>query len=337
MRIPAADLKKITYLNVEAVGDRIINLVPLWDGAGWHLWMPQPDGSLLTMRPSDSSHSDYVAKEPARHDDIHLPFVEFMWKHASWEDVAVRVRALSEDVHNLAASMAKIDHAFECRKTIGHGVGKFVATEVEYVFGVCRSLFDLLQEIVAAVWERIQLVDPELHRKKRKLPSSFAKVAMQGDRVMTSDEVAAKYHLPAPIASFYASHADFFGMLRRYRNDVVHGLAGQQLIFDTERGFGIPSWNNPFSAMIEWRQEDRYNDRVLSLRPVLGHVICNTIYACNGFTDVVSRVITFPADLAPGYRYFMRSFHNAALLAVQEVHRRQASPWWAGPSDEATR
>ena len=194
MRVPTQELKKIGYLNAEVVGDRVVNVVPLWDGSGWHIWIPQPDGSLLKMRPSESSHSDYVAKEPARDDDLHLSFIEFMWKHASWEDVAVRVRALSEDVHNLAASMAKIDHAFECRKAIGHGVGKFVATEVEYVFGVCRSLFDLLQEIVAAVWERIELVDPELQRSKRRLPLSFARLSLHGDRLMTVDEITAKFY-----------------------------------------------------------------------------------------------------------------------------------------------
>ncbi len=331
MRISTAELKKVPYLDIKSVGNRTINIVPLWDGNEWHVWIPQADGTLLKMRPRDSTHSDYVAAQPARDDDLHLPFLEFMWKHASWPDVAVRVRALSEDVHNLAASMAKIDHAFACRKTIGPGVTKFVATEVEYVFGVCRSLFDLLQEIIAAVWERIELLDPELQRSKRKLPSSFAKMALRGEHPIESDEISAKYQLPPAIASFFTVHVNFFKALRRYRNDVVHGLAGQQLIFDTPRGFGLPAWGNPFDEMIEWKDEDRYNERVVSLRPVLGHVICNTIYACNGFTDVISKNIAFPPDVAPGYGYFMRSYHNAALLAVQDVHRRKANPWWTLP------
>lgn len=329
MRIPTAELKKVIYLDVDAVGDRIVNLVPLWDGDEWHIWIPQPNGTLFKMRPRETSHSDYVAARPACDDDLHLPFLEFMWKRASWPDVAVRVRALSEDIHNLAASMAKIDHAFACRVAIGPGVTKFVATEVEYVFGVCRSLFDLLQEIIAAVWERVRMLDPALQKRKRKLPSRFSKIALQGERPLDSHEISDKHHLPSEIAAFFSTQAPFFATLRAYRNNVVHGLAGQQLIFDTERGFGLPSRGTPFDAMVNWTEEDHINERVVSLRPVLGHVACNTIYACNNFTDVISRHIVFPPDIAPGYRYFARSYHNGALLAVQEVHRRTAKPWWA--------
>jgi hypothetical protein len=38
-------------------------------------------------------------------------------------------------------------------------------------------------------------------------------------------------------------------------------------------------------------------------------------------------MVIFPAEIAPGYRIFIRGPHNAAVAEVLNVHKG-ASPWW---------
>ncbi len=281
----------------------------------------------------DAAHSDYVAREPARESDLNFPFLEFMWKHASWPDIVPRINGLAEDVHNLAASLAKIDHFFKYREQVGHGVTRFVETEVEYMFTVCRSLFDLLQEIVAAVWQRVRLLDDETQAKKRELPKSFRKMVIYDTKLMDVEEIGAKFHIPAALAGFYAHFAPFFEKLRSYRDGVVHGLAGQTSLYSTEKGFGVDRRRGPLHSFFAWEEADLFNENVASLRPVLASLVFDTIYACNAFADVVKTNIVFPKDLAPGYKFFTRSYHNEALLAAQLVYRREAGPWWTATKD----
>jgi len=87
--------------------------------------------------------------------------------------------------------------------------------------------------------------------------------------------------------------------------------------------------------MASGRAEDFHNENVASLRPVLASAVCETIYACNAFGAAVSANIAFPADLAPGYRFFTRSYHNEAILHAQRVYRRDASPWWSDTVPES--
>jgi hypothetical protein len=80
----------------------------------------------------------------------------------------------------LAASLAKVDHFAGCSGSEGRDSAMFVSTEIEYLLGRSRSLFDNLQRVVNYVWSRIQLLDAEAQRiKKKQLPpeSFYGRVA----------------------------------------------------------------------------------------------------------------------------------------------------------------
>ena len=46
MKLAKEALSEIPYLDVEVIGDRIIDLAPLWDDGKWQHWIPGPDGRL---------------------------------------------------------------------------------------------------------------------------------------------------------------------------------------------------------------------------------------------------------------------------------------------------
>jgi hypothetical protein len=158
-QIDPGELWKVPYLRADALGDRQAALTSLWDGADWHAWVPGPKGTLFHMEPNELAEGSYVAKDAARADDLHFPFADFMWKRASWPEVGHWYRAIVEDLHQIAASIAKVDFFWKTRdQAPGGALGarRFVSSELEYLLTVCRSVLDELQEIVRAIWERVR-------------------------------------------------------------------------------------------------------------------------------------------------------------------------------------
>lgn len=76
-------------------------------------------------------------------------------------------RGISEDINNLCVSVEKIDLFHDIWLKDAERINwRFVTTEIEYIFKVCRSIFDLLQEVVYRIWERFQYADQTLQKKK---------------------------------------------------------------------------------------------------------------------------------------------------------------------------
>jgi hypothetical protein len=58
-----SELKKLRHLNFEALNGRLINMMPLWEDDTWHLWIQNPDGTLMELHPIDAAHSAYWGKD----------------------------------------------------------------------------------------------------------------------------------------------------------------------------------------------------------------------------------------------------------------------------------
>jgi hypothetical protein len=107
----------------------------------------------------------YFGTSGERPTDLSLHFI--MAQKLSVFPITRQLFGLQADVYNLAASLAKIQLFHRTRKEIGQGVPRMVATEVEYLYNVCRSIFNLWQEVLFTFWEGVQLKDTSI--KKRKL------------------------------------------------------------------------------------------------------------------------------------------------------------------------
>jgi hypothetical protein len=219
------------------VGDRTVNLMPLWDGSQWSLWIPTGTG-LFEMHPVDTSVIDYVAKTAARPTDLWIPFVDLMWQRASWPEICHHISAIRDDFHNMATSVAKIRHFFATRARIPRdALSYFVATELEYILTLCRSVFDLLHEAISIIWnERVLLLDEkaEQKRKRHQLTPKLSKLVLR-----TQIEIESDYGLPPILAEQYAKLASFFLGLRSTRDNIVHHGHSSPTIFVTQKGFCI--------------------------------------------------------------------------------------------------
>lgn len=249
--ISRSALAIVPYLDLSRLGDRVVNLMLLWDGTEWHAWFPVHD-NLQHMKPADVVLlSDYVARTAADENDVWIPFVEFMWQRASWPETRPAVSGISADFHNFATSAAKLEFYFKAHEGIGGGISHFVATEMEYLFTTSRSVLDLLHEAVSSIWRtRIKLIDPDAEKHKRQLPKRLSRLLLRDDEsVRSAEEICEKYRLPASLASAYVNMAPFFQKVRGFRDGVVHGGKNPSTIFVTERGFCIGNDSPEF----QWR------------------------------------------------------------------------------------
>lgn len=329
------DLTKLKYLDASSLHGRGVPVLPfLNDEREWEYWHPTP-GGLVKLK-ATPVHGDYLAKTPESETDLYLKFLDFAFKRLDWNIVGRLVKAIGDDFHNLATSLAKIDFFFDAWRTSYRASGDppevslFVATEIEYVFAVCRSVCDLLQEMISELRDTIDFCDKSL--KKRRLPRSFGDMVLRYDqtakseRPYTPEELVVKKSIPVEWATVYCEVATFFQVLRRHRDRFVHGGTTFKELFVTDRGFAVHKDTKPFCEFGVWREDDLLPNNLASLRPALGFLVLKTIEICERFAVMLEHTIKWPPDLAPGYRLFIRGFHNAALLRAGQSISGEA--WW---------
>ncbi len=334
MDVQAAAFSKVPYLRSCDLGGRIVQLMPLWEDGRWTMWIPGPHGDFIEMHPKELCSGHYLAKLPAVETDLHLPFMEFMWQRTSWRETLSSVSAIADDINNLATALAKIDVFWQNRVVLGSGIGlgEFVRTDVEYVLVVARSVLDHLHEVVRFLWGTVRLHDPEAQRRKKRceLPQKLSKTVLPGGELCKADEMSARYGLLPSLSEFYARLAPFVRDVRLMRDAVVHKGQSGRSIYVLENGFGISRDDRLYNSISHiWTEAHKFNEALVSLRPLLAHVVLNVLYACNAAMEAGARHVEFPTELAPGYHVFLRAEHGAALIRVQAV-LRGGSPWWEG-------
>ena len=233
--------------------------------------------------------------------------------------------------------MAKLNHFFAARRDIGEGLSLFVQTEVEYIFVVARSVYDLLQEVISHLWSgRVLLRDPgaEARRKQHKLPKAFSDMVLKKGKLKSVDDMTDSYGLSSSMAGAYSQAAKIFVSIRDFRERIVHGGSEAPFVFVTEKGFCVSSEKSGFGSFDIWSDEHRFNDHLVSLLPLVAHVVFSSVEVCDKMILAFAQQVEFPPELVPGYRVFVRSHHNRALRQVLDV-LQGGSPWWHDDSAAA--
>ena len=330
MTLTLVRLQDIPYLDLSKLEGRQVVLMPFWDGSSWHAWAPV-QGGYLDMRPVDAAKSDYVADRPARQDDLFVPFIDLMWQRASWPDVVPRISAVIDDFHHLFASVAKLEffrrHSGDL-SLFDHEA--FAQTELEYMVTVARSIFDLVHEVVRILWgQYTRLLDPNDERRRSacQLPERFARMVLHDKTPVSQDALVETYALPPALCEAYLRQLPFFVQLRALRDRTVHGFGAVPRISFTERGFAIDVDHHVFQGLISWTDEHRFNDRLVSLLPVIAQLVVGTVNACSDLMRAFSAQIALPPELAPGKRIFVRCPHSFVVGPLLAAVRGEIA-WW---------
>lgn len=298
------------------LNNRIVPLCPVLDSEGkFHVWIER-GSDLLEMKIIKPIESDYFGQKADTEQDIYFDFLNFMYQRCTREDVFPMLEAITNDMHNLAACFQKIELFHKLKYERDIEVNRFIVTEIEYIFSVCRSLFDLFQFIAKKYWDGIVLIDSTI--KKRSLKDSFAEMALKGEAIRTADELQRRFGLPLPWANFYIQEADFFKKIRKYRNNVHHRGLTPKIIFHTSKGFAIHADYEPFTYFNVWKKETFMPNDLAPIKPIIAFVVKETFGAMNRYINMLARIIKFPEEIAPGYFLFMRGYHIHKLAELED-------------------
>jgi hypothetical protein len=334
---PAEIAAKMPHIDAAALQGRTMLLMPVWDGVAWSMWVDAPPGQLMKVQIVEPIRSNYLATVPADKYDLQIPFVDFMWQRASFPEVAKQILGICHDFHQLATTAAKLEHFHETRESIdGNLLTSFVQSEVEQLIIVARSVFDLLQEILAHFWnDKIRLPDPvaEALRRRQKMPPTFAKIALKGDSPRTAAEIVQRYGFPALVSAMYEKHTPFFLSLRKSRDNIIHGGSSVDHVYATEKGFCVDPRSKYYGGFA-WKSEHYYNENIVSLRPWIANTILRTIEACSEIMSSFAIEIPFPPPIAPAHQIYIRDPANKALVRLLQVDHGNLI-WWGREQDEA--
>jgi hypothetical protein len=322
------EFEKVSYLEVPPGDTRTVPLDSCYLGGDeWESWIPDGNGALIPIKIVKPIEGQYFAKEPVEEDDGHLLFLNVIVKHCYYPDVARFTKYLLDDIFNLSASVAKLDLMFEAWRADPNAVDRrFVGTELEYIFGTSRAMFDLLHKVVVGFLRRFRYVDEDRDPVQQLPRNSFAKVALDGDDLRTADQIAAKWNLPETFAAFYSEQAEFFRWVRDFRVAVTHHGKNASPIFMTERGFAVSTRDYPFDALEIWCDTNLHQPNSLgSVRSLVGYLISGTLVALETFAHVLTKV-QLPPDVAPGYRVWVRGPNLNLLKEVQAWIEEK--PWY---------
>jgi hypothetical protein len=299
-------LSNIPYLDIQNIQGRFISTLMFHDADAWRMWISAGD-QLIEIKAWPAESFYFSAKAESPH-DLYFHFLDFIAQRASYPEIQKPILGLQDDIFNLAAALSKIALFHSSRDAIGTGVSRMVITEVEYILSVCRSVFDLLQEIIYALWNWVQLINSSVIKKP--LKETFSKTILFKGKVSTSTELIDRFGLPQPLADFYVRNSEFFMTLRDFRDNIIHRGSRVQSVFSDETGFLIAESFRPFSTMNIWRKGEKQPNNLVPLLPALGMVIHNTLLACEDFSSTMENIIHFPPPIVPGMKLFMRGYFN---------------------------
>jgi len=325
--VPISDLLQIPFIDSANLQGRTLSSLTFFVEGEWHMWLETGEGGLVKVK-GWPAEGYYFGDAPAHESDALLEVLDFIAQRCAWGSVMKPFQGLMQDFFNLGATVQKFDLLAEHASDLGTPAARLVITEMEYLFSLCRSVFDLLQEIVAAQWDTVKLFDDSI--SKRHLPPSFAKMCLDGLQPRSVLEIESRFRVPEPLAAFYARNAPFFQMLRASRDRFMHGGVTLNQVFVTEKGFAIPRRMPPFRDFGVWTVEHMLPNELCSLRPAVGYLIRETLRACEDYAVTCQSVIQHPPPMAPGLRLYARGYFNEALSAC--LKSVEHCEWWPGSS-----
>lgn len=300
-----SEFEKIPYLDTKNIDGRIFTCLTFYDNGEWRVWLAA--GEKLVEVKVWPSEAFYFAKEQAAPGDFSSHFLNFMAQRASFPQMMKPLNGLQDDFYNLSATFAKLEIFREMSSTSKSGLSRIVVTEVEYLFSVCRSIFDLLYEIHKTTWENI-LINGE--KNSRKLPSKLSKLMLHETKPSNAKIMMEKYNLPLAWAEFYESHLDFFLSLRSFRDNIIHHGSQISSIFVGDGKLSISRKSRPFNEINIWHDHELEENDVAPLVPALAFVAHQTLAACENFTLMLESTIDFPPALVPDMFLFVRGNHT---------------------------
>jgi len=318
-----SEITAIPYLDPRETTDRFLSSTSFYDNGAWRTWAPVegPGQQVVEIKawPAESFYYGRTAEKPS---DFESGFLTFLAQRVNYRGLSRYLTSIQDDVLNLSTALAKLDLIFRTGSSHDGSI-RMAATEVEYILLVCRSLFDLLQELLAKLWAKVTLIDPAA--RKKALKDTFSKMVLFDNKLLLAGDIAERYALPLVLAECYARHSPIFEKIRQFRDNLVHGGSRVDTIFRGGEDFLIRKRLGPFLNLGIWRDDEIEPNELGPLKPALALIIRGTLAACEDFALTLQGCLQFGGATVPGMNLYIRGYYNAELLqALMDADQRLA-------------
>lgn len=318
------NIEKVFYRNKNIdFTKRILPILPAVDDDGVFKIFFKDDikDEIIIIPGGRPVEANYLAKNPLDSKHINYPFIDLLIKKAYLPGIERQVNAVVNDIHNLSASIRKIEIYFliyRYDKDVT-ATNRFVLTELEYIFSTCRSLFDIFQKVARKLWDNLTL-----DTKKGGFPESFADVVYKkGDELNSREELLNKYGMPELWADFYYKYSDIFSKIRNFRNIVLHKGFTPSHVYCTDKGFAVPFNDEYYSTFDAWKECTLLPNELAPLKPIVAKIILATLTAMIEFSQVFAKTIAMPDDVAPKYNIYIAGPHVEKLLELESYMNKK--------------
>jgi len=332
--IPITELHRLPFVSHVPTDGRRVVLQSYFSPRDhdWYLYLEVQPGLVGRLAGGEPVYGGYLSTQPANSQtDLELPFSTLVVQHLSFPKVQGRLQALENDVHQCAAILAKYrlisDHAGENLRS-----SFLIASELEYLLMVIRSMYDLLQCVVAHIANLLVVLDGSNRRLARQLPQSFREVVLTGDGPRSGDDIVAKYDLPPALANWYVGEATAFLELRKLRDGIAHHGRSAPTLFALPEGIALDATDAMWSKFLVWPNEHRLHEKFGSVRALFAAIILNFLNATRRFADTLRATVQLPPAIGADIRSYIRSPFGARLVELPTI---LVSPWERMPLAES--
>ncbi len=287
--------------------------------------LPPGSGEFLRVHTVGMAAGFYYSKESAANGDMELSLATFIVQHISFRPVVFSLYSLLDDIHLLSATLDKLELLREV-STDSLRFSFLVESELEHLFVLLRSMYDLLQRMMKHIGELMRTKDGGSAFKK--LPDSFAAIALKKGQLRTTEELQKDFKLPPLLAGFYQSESSLFLKIRTIRNSLAHSGRRLPSVFVTEHGFGVSTeGSEAWSSLEVWKQHELLPNKIGSVRALAAFLVGSFLKTLNNFASALQGTIhptMLPVAVSEGNRIFIR---DPAVGRLSNLNQFFESPW----------
>ncbi|WP_013627483.1 hypothetical protein [Rubinisphaera brasiliensis] len=328
MQIDIQQLAKLPFLQGVPLDGRIIAATSYYEANKPFFGMPHPNtGEMHIMPNTTPTWGGYWSESCIDAErDTSFELLDVIAQHFSFGRVLNTMHSIEVDLSNMAAAIEKFFAIWNYRAVRPQSdtaIRLMCLTEVEYVFGLSRSLIDLFHDCHRHLYH---------HFEKQELPRTFGG--------FVDHEVSAlvkKYNLAPATEQYLEKVKPFFGKVREVRDSIFHHGKNLEMIYVLDDGPGVCIDYPPFNVFndvlgVEGKfHVDQKENNLGSLFFLMLSMLDRIIEASDDLASMIGKVFPQPPRYTKSnYRYFLRGPSFPILNCRQQL----MDACWLAPAME---
>lgn len=319
-----AALAKIPYVNLIPEDGRIISLLSFFDEKEKIFKLPIPKDNDIILMKATPEQGPYYARVPVDEEkDVYLKLIDYVNNVFSFPSTIHTLLGIERDILNCSAVVEKYFIFLDLfRRNRDPLIANLVMTDVEFLFGNIRSLYDSLQILLRDILERVGNVT------SKKLPQSYYDVVK-----LENSKIQRKYNLPNPLLQFYADTRDFFLASRKIRGGFQHQRIDIPVIFSLDEGFALqkngPFFKDPIACIFDiWPENKIKENGLVSLLALIAHLNKTVLTHTDLLFEALSVSVSNPSPIIKEHKVFLRGPYT---IHLQRLSRYLNDQWVTSP------